>query len=127
MECKKTHVILPDFIAPYRHYVMIVISEAIEEITDELILTELVSGPQDICTIQRWRKRFASYYKEAAGYLNSMALQMTGKMPTIIGKVTSSPWQQLKAALLNLPSIISISVMGAVNIWLTRDTIDLWL
>lgn len=106
---------------------MPVISEAIEEITDELIPAELVSGPQDICTTQRWRNRFASYCKDATGYLNSIAMQMTGKMRTIIGKVPSSPWQQLKAALLNLPSILSTSVMGAVNIWLTRDTIDLWL
>lgn len=127
VECKKTHAILPDFIAPYRHYAMSVISVTIEETTDELIPVELVSGPQDICTAQRWLNRFTAYCNEAAGYLNSIALQMTGNIPTLIGKIHSSPWQQLKAAILNLPSILSTSVMGAVNIWLTRDTIDLWL
>lgn len=126
-DCGKTHAILPDFIAPYRRYSMPVISQAVEKIVEEEIPPEQVSGPQDICTARRWRRRFSLICNEAIGFLTSIAVETTGRMPTLIGNDLSSSWQFLKTALLALPSILSTSIMGAVNIWLPRDTVDLWL
>lgn len=125
--CGKTHAILPDFVAPYRRYLMPVISQTIEEITEKEIPPEQVSGLQDICTVRRWHRRLSLLCNEAVGFLTSIAVKITGQMPTLIGNVSSSSWQSLKIALFNLPSILSTSVLGAVNIWLTRDTVDLWL
>jgi hypothetical protein len=126
-DCDKTHAILPDFIAPYRRYLMPVISQAVEIIMEEEIPPEQVSGPQDICTARRWHHRFSLICNEAIGFLTSIAVKTTGQMPTLIGNDLSSSWQLLKTALFALPSILSTSIMGAVNIWLTRDTVDLWL
>lgn len=125
--CGKTHAILPDFIAPYRRYLMSVISQVVEQTVQEGIPPEQVSGPQDICTARRWHHRFSLICNEAIGFLTSIAVKTTSQMPTLIGNDLSSSWRLLKTALLTLPSVLSTSIMGAVNIWLTRDTVDLWL
>lgn len=106
---------------------MPVISQAVEKIMEEEIPPEQVSGPQDICTARRWHHRFSLICNEAIGFLTSIAVKTTGQMPTLIGNDLSSSWQLLKTALFALPSILSTSIMGAVNLWLTRDTVDLWL
>lgn len=120
--CKRTHAILPDFIAPYRHYAMLVISHDVEEMIEMNVPAERVSGPEDVSTAKRWKRRFMTAYNEATGHLNSLAFQITRRVPSLVEFYPSSPWQRVKESLESLPPILSTSILGAGNTWLTRQT-----
>lgn len=50
-DCKKTHVIIPDFLSPYKRYVGTEIEAAIEQVKS--VVTDAEES-----TVQRWKKQF---------------------------------------------------------------------
>lgn len=50
--CGKTHAILPDFIAPYRHYPATEI-ESVIEVADAGVKAEQIETPAEISTVRR--------------------------------------------------------------------------
>lgn len=50
--CGKTHAVLPDFIAPYRHYPATEIENVIEA-TDKGVKAEQIETPAEISTVRR--------------------------------------------------------------------------
>ncbi|MGB9781560.1 MAG: DUF6431 domain-containing protein [Moorellaceae bacterium] len=119
--CRRTHALLPDFIAPYRHYSMLTIAKALEEVVEARIPTEKVSGVQDIPTTRRWVRRFLGMLDQVLGSLRSMAIKVIKKAEPLIQVRELT----LRAALGRLPAVEASSILGAVNIWLTRDAAGL--
>lgn len=101
---------------------MLVISHDVEEMVELHVPAERVSGPEDISTAKRWKRRFMTTYNDATGHLNSLAFQITRRVPSLVGFYPSSPWQRVNESLKSMPAILSTSVLGAGNTWLTRQT-----
>jgi len=125
--CRKTHAILPDFVAPYRHYSQVLIAAVVEEVVSKQVPPERVEGNQDIPTTRRWIRRFLKRCHEVIGVLESIAFRYTGQIKSLLTEARSSPWEQMLAALELLPAVKATSVFGAVNLWLTMDVVGLWL
>ncbi|WP_179393695.1 DUF6431 domain-containing protein [Carboxydothermus ferrireducens] len=125
--CRQTHAILPDFIAPYRHYSQVLIANVVEEVVSKQVPPERVEGNQDIPTTRRWIRQFLKRCHEVIGVLESIAFRYTGQVKSLLTEARSSPWEQMLTALELLPAVKATSVFGAVNLWLTMDVVGLWL
>lgn len=87
--CGKTHAILPDFIAPYRHIAAQHIAQATADIIEGKATAETAEGPQDASTTRRWVQRFEQDFNHISGMLQSILIQTVNlylplnKLPTI--------------------------------------------
>lgn len=73
-DCKKTHVLLPDFLCPHKHYSVFDIELAIGEL-ESGIPAEEIDCAADVSTIRRWYCSFTSKAARVFGGLQA-ALQV---------------------------------------------------
>ncbi|EAX49040.1 ISChy3, orf1 [Thermosinus carboxydivorans Nor1] len=120
--CGRTHAILPDFIAPYRHYALPDIEEAVSRVLDRTIPVEKASKYCDVSTVKRWVYAFKVKVNTVIGLLNSMAIRLYDRAARLIATGSSlNHWQQFLAALSLLGSSAASSEMGLANIYVTSD------
>jgi transposase-like protein len=116
--CERTHAILPDFIAPYKHYSAVEIEKVVEH-ADSGVSAEQIETPAEISTVRRWVRNFRNKAKEAIGALKSIAYEIYGRSNKLLDKVNLSRLTMLKKALELFPEIDSAcNWWGRTNIWL---------
>lgn len=125
--CDKTHAMIPDFVAPYRHYPMPVIESTVMQVVDAQVLPEQVDGDQDISTTRRWVRKFKAVFAEAIGMLSSMGFRHSNQLISLTSQSITSCWQRLGAALARLPDLKSSTRFGQANLWLTSETTSLFM
>ena len=123
--CGKTHAILPDFIAPYRHIAAQHIAEATADIIEGKATAETAEGPQDASTTRRWVQRFEQDFNHISGMLQSILIQTVNlylplnKLPTI--------WQEFCFILKSFPGTVHTSYIGQANLWLLISQTQIWV
>ena len=119
--CQKTHAVLPDFVAPYRHHAMPVIEAAVLAVVENGTSVEEVAGAgQDETTVKRWVKTYRYVAPAVTGVLASLLLRLKNKVLSLT-QLSGSLWQQIKRFLESLGDIAGSSSWGKINIWLTSD------
>ena len=123
--CGKTHAILPDFIAPYRHIAAQHIAKATADIIEGKATTETAEGPQEASTTRRWVQRFEQDFNHISGMLQSILIQTVNlylplnKLPTI--------WQEFCFILKSFPGTVHTSYIGQANLWLLISQTQIWV
>ena len=124
--CGKTHAILPDFLAPYRHYAMTVIEDAVTAVVEDGVPLERAPGDQDTATTRRWVRRFLGLSEQATSLLGSILMRLGQEFLSLV-VASDSPCKNLERALGKLPERPATSNFSRANIWLTLDGAPLWL
>ncbi|MGB9663163.1 MAG: DUF6431 domain-containing protein [Moorellaceae bacterium] len=128
VNCRRTHAILPDFVAPYRHYPMLAVAKVIEEVVEAEVPVSRATGGQDISTTSRWAKRFLGIVEQVLGSLGNRAYTLKEDKALIFGeKEEPGVWGRLRSAPGRLPAIKSTSILGAVNIFLTWEPAGIYV
>lgn len=123
--CGKTHAILPDFIAPYRHIAAQHIAEATAAIIEGKETAETAEGPQEASTTRRWVQRFEQDFNHISGMLQSILIQTMkiylplSKLPTI--------WKEFCFILNAFPITNHTSHIGQANLWLLISQTQIWV
>ncbi len=122
--CGKTHAILPDFIAPYRHIAAQHIAEVTAAIIEGKATAETAEGPQEASTAMRWVQRFGQDFNHISGMLQSILIETVktylplSKLPTI--------WQDFCFILNSFPRTNHTSHIGQANLWLLISQTQIW-
>ncbi len=124
--CGKTHAILPDFLAPYRRYVMTVIESAVTAVVEDKIPLEQAPGDQDPATTRRWVRRFMGLSEQATSLLGSILLRLRQELLSLVTS-DDGPCRGIQRVLGALPETPATSSFGRANIWLALDGVALWL
>jgi len=123
--CGKTHAILPDFIAPYRHIAAQNIAVATADVLEGKTTAETAQGPQEASTTRRWVQRFQQDFNNISGMLQSILIQTIknylplSKLPTI--------WQEFCFILTAFPRTAHTSHIGQANLWLLISQTQIWV
>jgi hypothetical protein len=123
--CGRTHAILPDFIAPYRHIAAQHIAKATADILEGRATAETAEGPQEASTSRRWVQRFEQDFNNISGMLQSILIQTINlylplnKLPTI--------WEEFCFILKALPHTDHTSHIGQANLWLLISQTQIWV
>jgi hypothetical protein len=82
--CKATHVIVPDFLFPYKRYIGAEIEAAIEPASGKKVLANITAAEES--TIRRWKKQFAGRLAERLRVLERLLVNEYGKMISLLDK-----------------------------------------
>jgi len=123
--CGKTHAILPDFIAPYRHITAQNIAEATADVLEGKATAETAQGPQEASTTRRWVQRFEQNFNNISGMLQSILIQtMKNYLPL---SQLSTIWQEFCFILNAFPRTVHTSHIGQANLWLLISQTQIWV
>ena len=125
VRCGKTHAILPDFIAPYRHFSATHIAEVVAKVLEGEQTVETASGSQETSTTQRWVQRFRQQFNEVSGMLQSILIQTKNQYLPL--NQQSSIWQEFRLILSDLLPTTHTSSIGQANLWLLVSQTQIWV
>lgn len=120
--CKATHVIIPDFLCPYKRYVGAEIEAAIESRCGEAKTANGTAAEES--TIRRWRNQFARRLEERLQVLARVLMNEYEKMVSLL-----SNWQGLDRVrrLLQLfPKKEAATTLGRANLELFWNSSGLY-
>jgi len=106
---------LPDFLLPFKHYVVSEIEAALRHIYDGGEISRAPSGA-DESTLRRWRNEFSRKLQEWAGILESWVFKLYRRSPNFI-KLFFHPLKRLEEALSHLPALPSRWAVLVKTLW----------
>lgn len=109
--CRKTHVIIPDFLNPYKRYVGAEIEECIiaQEATDNTVTT----GAEE-STIRRWRKQFAERLPHILTALIKLLMIEYENMVSLLK--CSGEFNRLRELMGHFPARAASTLLGQANL-----------
>ena len=123
--CGKTHAILPDFIAPYRHFDAPHINKTIEMVIEGKATIDTASGSQESSTTKRWVQRFLGDWTDISGMLQSILIELKKEYLSLLNSPTI--WQAFLATLDAFPPTNDTSSIGQANKWLLNFQTQIWI
>ena len=116
--CNKTQAVLPDFIAPYKHYS----ADEIESVILESIDTEpeSINTPASLATVRRWLKSYETESTDWLSKLKTILHAVAGK--SISGLQLNCHWiEELPKFIKKLPPIqTSGNILGDALIYINK-------
>lgn len=109
--CKKTHVIIPDFLNPYKRYVGAEIEAAVdqESSSNEAIMTEAEES-----TINRWRKQFSERLPEILSALMTILIIEYENIVSLLD--CSQGIKRIRKILMHFPIRKAVTTLGRTNL-----------
>lgn len=108
--CKKTHVIIPDFLNPYKRYVSAEIEASIEQVTKEDV-SDITEAEES--TKRRWNKQFAERLPEILNALIRLLIIEYENMLSLLE--CSGGFNRLRKLLVLFPGRKSATTLGRAN------------
>lgn len=105
--CKRTHVIIPDFLNPYKRYVGAEIEASIEQ--SSLLITQAEES-----TIQRWKKQFAERLPDILNILIRLLVTEYANMISLLD--CSQGLKRLRKILELFPGRTAATTFGRANV-----------
>lgn len=134
IKCKKcgaTHVILPDFLSPYRRYSMPTIERAVTLVCVLKTPVEKVSAidPQAPETTKRWIKWFLEHAGNIAGAVQSFLVRVGKKLPVLTRPPADNIFCWLHSFFPGLKTVLGEGVkytcfFGLLNMVLAMDAVS---
>jgi hypothetical protein len=109
-DCKKTHVIIPDFLNPYKRYISAEIESAIEQrsFSDDIHTTEAEES-----TVRRWIKQFADRLPEILNALSRLLIIEFENMLSLLD--CSQGLTRIRHLLMRFPHQKASTTLGRTN------------
>lgn len=76
VQCNKTHIILPDFLAPHKQYIQQIREAVVQGAVEKNVPAEKLPGAQAVSTSRRWIRGFKSMSTSLAGALTSILMRL---------------------------------------------------
>lgn len=105
-DCEKTHVIIPDFLNPYKRYVGTEIEASIEQTTS--IVTDAEES-----TIRRWKKQFTQRLPDILNILIRLLITEYENMISLLD--CSQGLNRLRIILEHFPGRTAATTLGRAN------------
>jgi hypothetical protein len=118
--CRKTSILLPCYLLPYKRYLAAEIEGVLRHLFDGGKLSESPSGA-DESTLRRWRKEFSHKMQEWAGLLEARVLRLIDRAPHII-QLSVHPLKRLEQALSYLPALPLSWTVILQTIWWLKNS-----
>jgi hypothetical protein len=109
VSCKATHVIIPDFLCPYKRYVGAEIEAAIEPANSKRVVT----GAEE-STIRRWKNQFARRLSERLNILTRLLMNEYEKMISLLDN--SQGLNRVRRLLQLFPETKAATTLGRANL-----------
>lgn len=131
VHCKKTHIILPDFLAPHKQYIQHVREATVQAGVEEKTPVEKIPGPQAVATSQRWIREFRSIASSLAGALISVRTRLCPQITDSLLSPIAPTVSGLLSLCKDICKILGIqirysTVLGLVNQILSSDSMQIW-
>jgi Domain of unknown function (DUF6431) len=122
-ECEKTFTLLPDFLVPFKHYVVEEIEGVLRHLYDGGKITEAPSAAEE-STLRLWWNEYSHKMQEWAGLLESEGFKLFNRAS---GLITPSmhALNRLEAALSRLPSLPSRWTVMVKTLWWLKSSYPL--
>lgn len=130
--CKKTHVVLPDFLAPHKQYTQQIREAALQACLEENVPVEQATqGSRAVVTTRRWLREFKARFNELAGALISVRVRISPWSETRTYRRQSKAISTLYALSKQVCSLLGgqighSSVLGLVNQIVTIGGLKVW-
>lgn len=130
--CKKTHVVLPDFLAPHKQYTQQIREAALQACLEENVPVEQATqGSRAVVTTRRWLREFKARFNELAGALTSVRVRISPWSETRTYRRQSKAISTLYALSKQVCSLLGgqighSSVLGLVNQIVTIGGLKVW-
>jgi hypothetical protein len=121
-DCKKTHVVIPDFLCPYKRYVGAEIEASVEARNNKAAVNTTTEAEES--TIRRWRNQFASRLLERLNKLERVLVKEHTKMVSLIDN--SQGLGRIRKLLQLLPKRPAATTLGWANIELFLSSSGLY-
>jgi hypothetical protein len=115
----KYHSLIPSFVLPYRHYEAEVIEETLTDYEESGDIS-LLESPVNNSTLYRWLRQFKERGTLAVGWLLSILYDIYDIQISLVKQVAESLMSQLNYLSLRLLGSVGASILGRVNIILSR-------
>lgn len=129
--CGVTHVVLPDFLSPYRRYSMPTIEKAVTLVCVFKAPLEEVSstGLQAPETTARWVRWFKEHGDNIAGAVQSFLVRLGKNLPTLTREPVANIFCRLRSFFSELKTLLGKEVkytcfFGLLNIVLSMDSVS---
>jgi hypothetical protein len=103
--CRKSFTRLPDFLIPYKHYVVREIEQFIRNMENGFSFNQTETGAEE-STLRRWQKEFQGKMQVWAGKLESLAYTYFDKGAHLLS-IPLKPLLRLEQAVARLPELPS--------------------
>jgi|LSQX01.1.fsa_nt_gb hypothetical protein len=131
VHCSKTHIILPDFLAPHKQYTQHAREAVVQGAMDENLPAEKIPGVQAVSTNRRWIRGFKSMCSDLAGALTSIRMRLD---PWATGSLLNPMVPTVDGLLALCNDICEIfghqirysTVFGFVNQILSSGSMQIW-
>ena len=119
--CNVYPALIPDFIAPHKHYKAEVIEEVLLTYEGGDVIEDLGGCAADVSTMRRWVRQFRNHGAEAVGWLISVLLRVYDRHIGTLKLQNKSLMKQLARLLREYPDSENGGVIASVNIILTAQ------
>lgn len=130
--CKKTHIVLPDFLSPHKHY-----TQQTREITLQACLEEDVpvedatNGNRAVATTRRWLREFRAKFTELVGALMSIRVQLSSWNATTVYRKHSQSTSTLQVLCEQICRLLGnqichSSILGLANQIISIGGLQIW-
>ena len=110
--CKATHVIIPDFLCPYKRYVGAEIEAAIESASGEVETANITEAEES--TIRRWKNQFAKRLAERLQVLARLLVNEYEKMISLLDN--SQGLNRVRRLMRLFPEKKAATTLGRANL-----------
>ena len=118
--CNQYPSLIPDFIMPYKHYEAKVIECVLMEAEEGGNVERQSDCAADASTMRRWIRQFRERGARAVGWLSSVLFEIYARHVSILELYNKKLFKQLARLLREYPVPASGTVIGKVNVILTR-------
>jgi hypothetical protein len=125
--CKATHVIIPDFLYPYKRYVGAEIEAAIESRSGKMETANLTEAEES--TIRRWKNQFARRLEERLQVLTRVLVNEYKKMISLLDNSRTHARQgvnRVRRLMQLFPEKEAASTLGRANLELFWNSSGLY-
>jgi len=110
--CKATHVVVPDFLCPYKRYISAEIEAAIGAASNEKVIANITEAEES--TISRWKDQFARRLTERLQVLARLLMNEHKKMISLLDN--SQGLNRVRRLLQLFPEKKAATTLGRANL-----------
>ena len=122
-QCEKTFTRLPDFLLPFKHYVVEEIEGVLRHLYGGGKISEAPSAAEE-STLRLWWNEYSHNMKEWAGLLESKVFKLFNRAAGFITP-SSHSLKRLEEALSRLPSLPSLWTVMVKTLWWLKSSYPL--
>ena len=124
--CMKTHVVLPDFLAPQKQYTQQIREAALQACLEEYVPVEQATqGSRVVVSTRRWLREFKARFNELAGALISVRVRISPGSETRTYRRQSKAISTLYALSKQVCSLLGGQIGHSSELWVVNQIVSI--